>query len=445
MSHTTPEDLLALAHSVEKRARELGASEAAVSVSVGSHTTVQRREGKVERATAATTRGLGVSVLVDGRYSSHSTSDLRPEALDRFLDQAVAATRYLEPDPYRGQADGDLCGRGTTDETLDLLDPNLAAHSAEDRGSAAEAIENKLAELGDDNVISAGVYVADGSGTTARVMSNGFADVSRGGWFARGGEMTLSEPGGKRPEASAYYSARHLADLPDSDFIAEEVVRRAAERVGSRSVDSGTYPMILANRATGRILGVLGAPLSGGALHQGRSCLKDKLGEKIGSSKLTLHDDPWRARGLASRPFDGDGLVSKPRTIIDAGVLKQYYIGVYHGRKLDVAPTTGGRSNWIIPPGERSAFEMAKDLPKAIWVDGFMGGNSNSVTGDFSFGIRGKLLEYGEPVQNLSEMNVGGNLLGLLERLAEVGNDPWTYSSMVTPTLVFDDVQFSGL
>ena len=138
-------------------------------------------------------------------------------------------------------------------------------------------------------------------------------------------------------------------------------------------------------------------------------------------------------------------MLAKPRTIIKDGVLESYYIGVYYGRKLDCAPTTGSRSNWVIPPGSRSVEEIARDLPRAIWVDGFMGGNSNPVSGDFSFGIRGMLLEHGEPVQSLSEMNVSGNLLSLLEQLVEVANDPWDYSSLVTPSLVFDQVQFSGL
>ncbi|TNE84341.1 MAG: TldD/PmbA family protein [Deltaproteobacteria bacterium] len=441
----TPEALLDLATRVETKARELGASEAGVAVSTGTHTTLQRREGKVERATSATTRGLGVSLLVDGRYSSHNTSDLRPEALDRFLEQAVAATRFLEPDPYRGQAEGERCGRAASEDELDLYDPHLEAITAEERAQIAEEIETHVNGLGRDDVASASVYVADGSGTTARVMSNGFAEVTRGGWFARGGDITATEPGGKRPEAAAYYSARHASDLPDNAFIAHEIGKRLQSRLGSKSIESGAYPMLLANRATGRILGVLGGPLSGGALHQKRSCLLDKLGESIASNKLTLLDDPLRPRGLSSRPFDGDGMFARPRTIIDRGVLQQYYIGVYHGRKLGTDPTTGGRSNWVVPAGERSPEEIAKAFPKAIWVDGFMGGNSNPVTGDFSFGIRGMLLEHGEPVQSLSEMNVSGNLLGILGRLTEVANDPWTYSSLVTPTLVFDDVQFSGL
>ncbi len=202
--------------------------------------------------------------------------------------------------------------------------------------------------------------------------------------------------------------------------------------------------MLLENRCAGRILGVLGGPMSGSALHQGRSCLTDRLGTAIASDKLTLIDDPTIPRGLGSRPWDGDCLVAKPRTLIRDGVLESYNIGVYFARKLGVDPKGSGRSNWVVAPGTRDLQQMAAELDRAVLVTGFLGGNSNPSTGDFSYGIRGLLLERGEVVQSLSEMNVSGNILQLLPRLVEVGSDVWAWSSVRAPTLRFDDVQFSG-
>ena len=121
-----------------------------------------------------------------------------------------------------------------------------------------------------------------------------------------------------------------------------------------------------------------------------------------------------------------------------------FYVSVYYGRKLGLEPTTGGRSNWVVTPGARTPVAIAADLDRAILVNGFVGGNMNGTTGDFSYGIRGLLLERGEVVAPLSEMNVSGNLLKLLPQLAEVGNDPWTFASVRTPALLFADVKFSG-
>jgi PmbA protein len=437
-------ELLDIAHSVVKRAQTLGASEATAMLSQGSHVAITRRGGKVEQATEATTRRLVISLLVDDRYSSHSTSDLRSEAVETFLARAIAATRYLEKDPDRALPPAEECGRGVSEETLDQLDPAFDTYDADQRAALALRLENAMDGLTTDQFISSSVYTADGSSRGARVTSNGFADQSEGAWFSLGAELTLSDQDDKRPEASAFYGARYLSDLPSPEAVAGETVRRANQALGAGPIASGRYPMILINRRTPRVLGMLSGPISGGSIHQGRSVLADKLGEQIGSSPLTLRDEPGIPRGLGSAPWDGDGRIAKPRTIIENGVLRSFYIDTYYSRKLNMERTAAGSSNWVIPPGERHWREIARDFPKAILVTGFLGGNSNGVTGDFSFGIRGVLLENGEPAQTLAEMNISGNLLSIFHQLIEVDNDPWTWSTVRSPSLVFDDVSFSG-
>lgn len=436
-------ELMDRAAQVVERALALGAKEATASASSGTTITLTRRAGRVEQATEATTRRIGVALLVDDRYSSHSTSDLRPEALEAFLTRAVAATRFLEEDPDRALPPPELCGRGSTEAHLDQLDPRWNAYTAEDRARSAIDLEQAMDALRTDDVISHTVYVGDGYSRGARVTSNGFADETEGAGFSAGAEITLADTDGRRPEAAAYYSARYLSDLPTHGEMAAEAVRRAREMLGTKPIASGRYTVVLANRAAGRVLGTLAGPMSGGALHQGQSCLAGKLDERIGSDLLTIHDDPTIPRGLGSAPWDGDGLVARPRTIVEGGTLRSYNIGVYHGRKLGMAPT-GGRSNWVIPPGDQSTASLLAALPKAVLITGFLGGNANGVTGDFSFGIRGMLLEHGKPVQGLSEMNLSGNTLSIFNQLVAVGDDPWTWSATRSPTLIFDDVSLSG-
>jgi PmbA protein len=432
------------AERVVERARALGAAEASVSASQSTSTSIQRRDGRVEQASEATSRGLVLSLLVDDRFSSHSTSDLRPDALEAFLQRALAATRFLEPDPDRAQPDIALCGRGPTDAELDQLDPTYATRTAEQRAEAGEAVESTLRATAPESAISMAAHLSDGHARVARVMSNGFSGSHEEAWFSAGAELTISDTDGRRPEAAAFYGTRYLTDLPAPQTIADEVVLRAEERLGAAPAPSGRYTLILDNRAARQILSTLAGPLSGGSIHHGRSCLADKRGEVIASPLLTIVDDPTVARGLASRPWDGDGLVARPRTVMKDGRLEMFYINVYYGRKLGMDPTTGGRSNWVLPSGDRSWQEIAKDHAKAIRVTGFLGGNANGATGDFSFGVQGTLFEHGQPTQPLAEMNVTGNAVTFFQQLIELGNDPWTYGTVMTPTLVFSDVQFSG-
>lgn len=434
-----------LAERVLAEALRLGADEAGVSVSSGSHTTIVRRDGKVEQATEATNRDVSVSLFVDGRSSSHSTSDLRDEAITWFLKRAIAATRYLEPDLDRRQPEGALCGRGASEAALDQYDATFEARLPESRAELASEMEQSLRKRFDDRVISGSTWCADGKSQVARVLSNGFSGEHQSTGFSLGGDVTLDEGNGKRPEAAAYFSARHLEDLPSIDFIADEVMDRAKERLGAGPIESGTYPLILLNRAAGRIFGMLGGPISGGSIFEKRSCLADKLGEAIASPSLTIMDDPTIPRGMGSRPWDGDALRAAPRTIIKEGVLENFYINVYYGRRLSMEPTSGSRSNWIVAPGARSWQEVAAQYDKAILVNSFLGGNNNGISGDFSFGIRGVLLENGQPTRSLSEMNVSGNILTLFKKIVAVGNDPWMYSANQIPTVVFEDVDFSGL
>jgi PmbA protein len=442
----TPHEQQALdvAARVVAQCKALGADEVSASLSEGTSVEISRRDGKIEQASEASTRRLGISLLIDGRYSSHSTSDLRPEALTAFLTRAVAATRYIEQDPDRAFAPIEQCGRGATDAELDTFDPAYNAWSADDRAQLALRMEDALLSRKGDDFVSATAWMSDGLGRTAQATSHGFADVSGGAWYALGGTVTLSEAGGRRPEGSSSYSARYRSDLPDADAIAEDAYLRAREAMGAGPIASGRYPMILLNRAAGRVLGTLSSPLSGYAIHQGKSCLADKLGQKIGSELLSIEDDPTIPRGLGSGPWDDDLLIARPRTILERGVLRSHYVDVYHARKLGIEPTSGGKSNWVLPVGDESWEEIAKRYDKAILVTGFLGGNAHGLTGDFSFGIRGKLLENGVPTTPLAEMNVTGNTLRIFHQLAALGNDPWMWSTTRSPTLIFEDVQFSG-
>ncbi|MCB9682811.1 MAG: TldD/PmbA family protein [Alphaproteobacteria bacterium] len=436
--------ILDLAERVVGKVLELGADEVSVGVSEGSHTDITRRDGKVEQASESSTRRLGLSLLLDDKWSTHSSSDLRPEALDHFLERAVAATRFLEPDAARRLPPADLCGRGASEASLDHFDPAWKAFTPADRATLAQQLEDAVLARRDDDFISATVSASDGWGRHVQVTSHGFADATEGAWYALSAGLTLSDADGRRPEGHASYAARYRTDLPDIGRIADEAVERAQEAKGAGPIASGKYPMLLLNRVAGRILGTLSGPLSGYNLHHGQSCLAGKRGLRIGSDVLTILDDPTIPRGLASTPWDGDLMAAVPRTVVEGGVLQTYYLSTYYARKLEEQPTTGERTNWIVPPGVRSWSEIASAFPRAILVTGFLGGNHNALTGDFSFGIRGRLLEHGVPTTPLSEMNVAGNTLQIFHQLVEAADDPWTYSATVAPTLVFEDVQFSG-
>ncbi len=437
--------LLESARTAVALAQRLGAQEARAVVSRGSEVELEQRARTLERVKEASTLGLSMSLMVDGKFSSHSTSDLRPAALEAFLGRAVAGTRYLEEDPDRTMLP--LERMGSLDiEDLDVYDgASLADADPSARRATLVELEDKVLGQDPGDLVSAILYGWDASSESACVFSNGFEGESRRTHFGFGVMVTMKEPSGKLPEAYSFLNASHRGDLPTLDALTADVWDRATLVRETSACKSEQLPLLLDARVASRLLGQVLAPLSGSNVHHGRSLYLGRLGEQLGSSAFTVIDDPTVPRGMGSKPFDGDGLKAQVRPIFEEGRLKTFFLDNYHARKLKMPVTTGGTSNIVIAPGQRTWQEMAAGLARAIRITSFLGGNSNPASGDYSLGIRGQLLEHGEPVQNLSEMNITGNLVDLIACFEEAATDTWVYGSYRVPTLLFGKVQFSGL
>jgi PmbA protein len=195
----------------------------------------------------------------------------------------------------------------------------------------------------------------------------------------------------------------------------------------------------------GNLLGPVLSAINGSSIQQKRSFLIDKLDQKIASDKLTVIDDPFIVGGRGSRLFDSEGLAAKKRSVIEKGVLKTYYIDTYYAKKLETEPTTGSSSNLVFELGDKNLDQLIAAQKKAILVTGFNGGNCNGTTGDFSYGIEGFLIENGEITKPVAEMNITGNMKQLLMDIAETGNDVNENSSLLAPSIVFNNVDFSGI
>ena len=445
MSTTNTTNLADVARQAVDLARQKGASEAAATASRTRDVETQWRDGRLDKVSEATTRGLSVQLYVDGRYSAVSTSDLRPEALAQFISDSVAMTRVLARDEHRRLPEPELYA-GRTPVDLSIEDPRQATLTAEDRQhfvreleAGARAADTKGA------ILSVTTAFGDMHREIFRVSSNGFEGGVRGTQFVASAEVSAQDPDGRRPEESDYAVARFFENLPDAATLGRRAGERALGRIGSTKGASAVLSMAVDNRAAGRLVSMLLGPMSGGAIQQKRSFLDGKLGQKVGSELLALTDEPHVKRGLGSRLFDGEGITARPMPLFEAGELRTYFIDTYYGRKLKARPTTGSASNLSWKLGSKDQGALLTDLKDGILVTSFLGGNSNAVTGDFSFGVQGFRVRGGKVAEPIGEMNISGNQMDLWKRLVAVGSDPYVNSAMRTPTLVFDGVQFAGV
>lgn len=439
----TSKECFELARWAISQAKKSGAQDAAVDIRDQREIQVQFRDKAIEKLQEAKRNSLSISIYLNNRYSSQNTNNLQKASLETFIADAAAMTKYMSEDAFRKLPDPRYYS-GREKKDLELRDPFHESLSTEARIESVRQAADAVAAASSRTVSVTAGY-SDALSRSVKVHSNGFEGEQEDTSFSLYANPTIKDDDGKLVEEYAYGSTRFRGDLPDPRKVGKEATERALRRMGQEKVDSGKMDMVVENRQASRVLWPLIGPLSGSALQQKQSFLEGKLGQKVASEKLTLIDDPLVLRGLGSQLFDGEGLAAKRRTVIERGVLKTYFIDNYYGRKLGMEPTTGGVSNLVFEYGGKSCDAIIKGVSRGIFVTGFIGGNSNGTTGDFSFGISGMMIENGSLVKPVYEMNVSGNMKDFWNELIEIGNDPHTYSTMRTPTLRFGNVQFSGM
>lgn len=399
------------------------------------------RDGALEKVQDATSRNLSVQVYSNGRYSSHRTTDLNPERLGSFLAQAVASTAALEPDPHRAITPAELF-RNPPQANLDLVDSAVARLDRDERLAWCVALDETARDH--EKVISATSGIYDGSVSYAVASSNGFQGFRDTTYCWLGASVTLRDRGDRRASDSFYAGATHVADLPGPRTIAETALDRALVRLDADKGPTTRTTMLVDSRAASSLVGRLLQPAYARSVQQGRSFWSNLPGKKVFSDKLTLVDEPLIRRGLGSRLFDDEGIASRRLPLVEAGVVRDIYVDTYYGRKAGMQPTTGGPSNVTVATGALSLEELVREVGEGIYVTSWLGGNADGTTGDFSLGLRGHVIENGAIGRPVGEMNVTGNLRKLFGRLELIGNDVYPYATILSPSLAFTGVDFSG-
>ncbi|MBI5479357.1 MAG: TldD/PmbA family protein [Deltaproteobacteria bacterium] len=438
-------DLLERAKAAVAAARKRGAQGARAAAVRERESEIEWRDGKLDRLRDSTRLSLHVTLFVDGRFSQSTTSDLRPAAVEKFLDETIAQTRLLAKDPFRALADpASYAGRLT--KNLRLRDDQAGSITPDQRRAAVKDLEAAARSApSSERIISVTTSCSDDLFEGALCCSNGMEGTATRSSFQRFAEVSVRDDGSRKPEGWWYAATRHNRALPPAADIGREATRRAMMQVGAKPQKTGEFACVIENQTAGRLVSALFEAVEGSAVQQKRSFLTGKVGQPIGSSVFSITDDPHVEAGLGSRYYDGEGMATRPRPVFERGVLRGYYLDTYYARKLKLEPTSGTRTNLVWGRGTRDLAGLLKAMGNGILVTGFIGGNSNSATGDFSFGIRGYLVERGQTTRPVTEMNISGNHLVFWKKLLELGSDPFLYSSNRCPSLRFDKVQFSGV
>ncbi len=407
--------------------------------------------GELDKVTHALDRSLQVALFVDGRFGSFSSNRLEEEGLQAFLLDAIDTVRTLQPDPARDLPDPTRTAKDAqTGRELDLYDPAYEELTSDKRRELAldTAVWKRKAELekGFTLISEEGEY-SDSLFDSVVMDSNGLYARHTETSFEIGYEVTVEDPDGNRYASYWWDATPRLKDiLPSLKTCSETAVRRAAAQIGPMDHPGGKCSIVVDSECASKFLTPVLNALGGFAIQQKNSFLVDKAGQRVFSPHLTVMDRPWNKGESGSRLYDSEGVATREFPIIDQGVPTRYFINTYISHKTGLEPTIEDATRPVVLPygGCKTRDDVLRKVGNGILITGFNGGNSNTSTGDFSYGIEGFAFEDGVITHPVREMLVTGNFIDLWNNLTDVADDARLCLSKLIPTLAFQNIDCNG-
>jgi PmbA protein len=410
---------------------------------------VARRLGNPENLERSESADLGLRAFVGKRQAIVSSSDTSDSALDELVTRVVAMAKSVPEDPYCGLADRDQLATDIPDlDMCDDLEPDANvmegwAQEAEDAARAVEGVSN-----------SEGAEAGWGKYSVALASTNGFSQsYSRSGFSLSA--SVLAGSGTEMERDYDYSSAVYASDLTAPREIGRSAGEKAVRRLNPRKVETGQVPVVYDPRVSRSIIGHLAGAVSGTAVARGTTFLKDSLEKEIFSTSVNIIDDPLRKRGLRSKPFDGEGLATRPLNIIDKGRLTTWVLDLRSARQLGMqstghasrgtsGPPSPSMSNLYLEAGAQGPKELIKNITSGFYITELIGFGVNQVTGDYSRGASGFWIENGELTFPVSEVTVAGKLVDMFANITPASDLEFRYGTDA-PTLLIEGMTVAGI
>jgi PmbA protein len=438
----------ARAAALVERAERAGADASDAVYYANASTSVQVRLGELEDVARSEAESVSLRLFLGSRSASVSSSDLSDEALTALVERAAAMAREAPEDPWSGLAPEELLMRepGPDVDGDDGGDPSPL--ELRDRSLAIEDAAREVAGITN----SEGAGVSAGRSLFALATSHGFCRGYSTTGYSSSASLIAGE-GSEMQRDYAYHSVRHYAELDDPETLGRRAAERTVARLRPAKMASGTMPVLFDPRVGNSLLGHLMSAIGGPSITRRTSFLLDKEGERLFGEDVTIRDDPHRPRGLRSKPFDGEGLPTRQTNLIEEGRLTGWLLDCASARQLGRAPTANavrssgapsvGVTNVHMAPGRLTAGQLIGEVEHGVYVTQLIGQGVNPVTGDYSRGAAGFIIEQGRLGPAVEEITIAGNLLDMFARLVPADDLDFRYSSNV-PTLRIDGMTVAG-
>lgn len=430
----------AVAKALEMAAEKSDGAEVAITKTTG--LSVSTRMCEVENVEFNSDGALGITVYRGQRKGSASTSDLSEKAIQQTVRAALDIAQYTSEDPYAGPAPKELMVKEIPD--LDLFHPDTPDpdHAAE----IAIAAEEHALSYSDKIKQSDGGSYDSHYGLKVYGNSHGLLGSYASSRHSISCCVIGQGANGEMERDYSYTVARHKDELWTPETVGMTAGEKTINRLDAQRLKTGQYPVMFAADVATGLLGHLVMAISGGNLYRQSSFLLDQLGHQILPEWFNVSERPHVLRGLASSPFDSEGVFTQDREIITDGVLATYLLTSYAARKMDMTPTghAGGIHNWYVKSTGQNFEQMLKELGTGLLVTEVMGQGVNIVTGDYSRGAAGFWVENGEIKFPVSEITIAGNLKDMYNQIVAVGSDVETRSQIQTGSILLESMKVAG-
>jgi len=448
-SKTLQQEQLSVLEDVISIAKKAGAEHADALIVESDSLGVSCRLGEMEDLERSESKDLGLRVLIGKQQAVVSTSDINPTTLAELAQRAVDMARHATEDPWCGLADAsDLTASYPQD--LDLFDPTIP--SAEGLFDTAKIIEDAARSVaGITN--SEGASASWGRSSMALMTSHGFAGSYEASSHSMGISVIAGEGTGMERDYE-FASARHMEDLDGPEAIGLTAANNTLRRLNPDNHETCKVPVVFDPRVGSSLLGHLSGAINGASVARGTSFLKDAMDSQIFADGISILDDPLRVRGLRSKAFDGEGVATRARRVIDQGVLGMWFLDSSTARQLNL-PVTGNASrgtssvpgaaptNLYMEAGRQSVAKLIADIESGFFVTELIGMGVNGVTGDYSRGASGFWIENGEIAGAVRGMTIAGNLKDIYLNLTPADDLTFKYGTNV-PTLRIEGLTLAG-
>jgi len=446
-SFSLPADALrSIAQDMLAYAKKRGASAASVEISEGFGQAVTVRHGEVETIEYNRDKGLGITAYIGQQRGNASTSDFSPQAVRDTVDAALSIARYTAKDDCSGLPDADMLARDFPD--LDLYHPwDLPVEAA-----------IKLANECEQSALKADQRISNSEGATVNLHEVQFVHANSlgfiGGYPSSRHSVScavIAEHKGAMERDYWYSVARDARDIIKVGQIGRIAAERTVRRLNARQIGTRKVPVLFEAPVASSLLGHFVGAVSGGSLYRKSSFLLDHLGKPVFSPHISIEDIPDIRKGLASSPFDDEGVKVQCRTIVQDGVLNGYFLGSYSARKLGLQTTgnSGGNHNLTLKSsaGNGRGVEFSallKQMDRGLLVSELLGQGVNHVTGDYSRGAAGFWVEHGEIQYPVQEITIAGNLRDMFHNIVAVGNDVLVQGSRQCGSILIENMTVAG-